>query len=111
MADFTIKRNDTKPLLTATLKSDGVAVNLLGATVKFIMKKAGAVEAKVNSAATVTDAAGGAVEYAWVATDTDKEGDYNGEFEVTDGAGKISTFPNGHDGIDYFTIEITEDLG
>ena len=113
MADFTIKRNDTLPKLEATLQQNNVVYNLTGATVKFIMKKEGSGTAKVNSAVTVVDAASGQVEYAWddVAGDTDTEGDYNGEFEVTTGSGEIITFPNGADGTDYFTIEITEDLG
>lgn len=112
MADFTIKRNDTLPKIEATLQQNSIVYDLTGATVKFIMKKSGSGAAKVDASATVVDASGGQVEYAWddVAGDTDTEGDYNAEFEVTTGSGEILTFPNGADGTDYITIEITEDL-
>lgn len=112
MADFTIKRNDTLPKIEATLQQNSIVYDLTGSTVKFIMKKTGAASAKVDAAATVVDAAGGQVEYTWDdgVGDTDTEGTYNGEFEVTTGAGEVLTFPNGADGTDYFTIEITEDL-
>lgn len=112
MADFTIKRNDTLPKLEVTLQQNNAVYNLTGATVKFIMKKAGAASAKVDATATVVDAASGEVEYAWDdgVGDTDTEGEYNGEFEVTTSGGDILTFPNGADDTDYFTIEIVEDL-
>lgn len=113
MADFIIKRNDTLPKLAATLTTDGAAYNLTGASVKLIMKVEGATTPKVNSAATIVDASAGKVEYLWddVAGDTDTEGLYDCEFEVTDANGDILTFPNGADGTNYFTVEIKEDLG
>lgn len=111
MADYTMKRNDTLPKVTATLQTNGSNYNLTGATVKFIMRATGAGAPKVDAAATVTNAANGAVEYAWIAADTDTEGDFNAEFEVTTSGGDVITFPNGHDGTDYFTVEIVTDLG
>ena len=111
MADFTIKRNDTKPYLIASLKTNGVAYNLTGASAKFIMKLEGAVTPKVSQPALLNDPVNGVLEYRWSPTDTDTEGIYNAEWEVTDSGGKVITFPNGGDGADYFTIEVVEDLG
>lgn len=111
MADFEIKRNDTKPYFIANLTQDGTAYNLTGATaVKFIMKKEGATTAKVNASATVVDGPAGTVQYKWAASDTDTEGHYYAEIEVTDDSLAVLTFPNGADA-PYFTIIITEDLG
>lgn len=110
MADFTIKRNDTKPYLNVTLRSNGAPIDLTDCTVRFHMKMLNAGAAKVDASADIVDALAGAVEYRWVAGDTDTEGTYNAEFEVVDAAGGVFSFPNGHDGTDYFTIEIPEDL-
>ncbi len=44
--------------------------------------------------------------YAWIAADTSNPGDYNGEVEVTTGAGIVQTFPS--DG--YFTVTFRADL-
>lgn len=107
MADFTLKRNDTRPAFGAALLSNEVAYNLTGAAVKFIMKADGSVTPKINAAAVILDAATGLVEYQWTVTDTDTEGLYNAEWEVTDAEGKVITFPNDS----YFTVEIVEDLG
>ena len=105
MADFTIKRNDTKPYLLGTLQANGAAYDLTGATVKFIMCADGAPLPKVDAPATITNPAGGMVQYNWIASDTDTEGVFNCEWEVTDSGGEILTFPNGGDGTDYFTVE------
>lgn len=107
MADFTIKRNDTKPYLGAALLTNGNAYVLTGASVKFIMKLPGAAVPKVSAAATILDAATGLIEYRWVAADTDTEGVYDCEWQVTDSELKVITFPNAG----YFTVEVTEDLG
>jgi hypothetical protein len=107
MADFAIKRNDTAPSLVATLRdAEGVAVNLTGATVDLIMAAATTGTVKVNTAATLTDAANGIVTYNWLAADTSTAGDFNAEFEVTYSGGKKQTFPT--DG--YIKIVITADL-
>jgi hypothetical protein len=106
MSDFYIKKNDTLPLLTATLKdADGVAVNLTGSAVKFHMRLGNAV-AKVNATATIVSAAAGTVKYIWVTGDTDTKGVYSGEWQVTFGDGTILTFPNK----DYFSVEIDDEL-
>lgn len=111
MADFEIKRNDTKPYFVANLTQNGSAYDLSGATsVKFIMKKDGGAQAKVNAVATIVNAVAGTVQYEWIAVDTDTAGSYLAEVEVVDAEGDVLTFPNGAV-TPYFTVAITEDLG
>ena len=109
MTDFYIKQDDTSPSLAATLKdSDGNAVDLTGATVRFHMteRPSEGKTAKVDAAANVDTAASGEVSYDWQSGDTDTVGLYNAEWEVTYSSGKIETFPA--DG--YTVIEVTDDL-
>ena len=104
---FYIKQNDTSPAIQATLKdTDGNAVNLLGATVRFHMRKQGATTAKVDAAATIVSAASGIVRYNWTAANTDTVGTYNAEFEVTYTDNTVETFPNAS----YIKVKIVDDI-
>jgi hypothetical protein len=96
MARFNIKVGDTAPDLQATLKnSDGSVIDLSSASaVLFHMREKGTTTALIESAATIVSAAGGVVKYVWQAGDTDTEGTYDGEFEITFNDGSISTVPN-----------------
>lgn len=107
MADFTLKQNDTWPPLEAVLTDANGAVNLTGASVRMILKSAGAGSTVIQGACTIVSAVEGRVRYTWLAADTSLVNTLSGEFEVTWGDGKITTFPN--DG--YFTVEIKADLG
>jgi len=92
---FTIKQGDTAPIMEANLRQpSGAAAPLAGAAVKFYMRPRGRSTITTNSAAAVTDAANGVVQYSWVAADTQQPGAYEGEFEVTYADGTIETFPN-----------------
>jgi hypothetical protein len=106
MGKFYIKRNDTASAFQVTLlDANGDAVDLTGATVKFIMSKGAT--AKVSSPAVVVSAAAGEVRYDWAAGDTDEGGFFRAEWEVTDAANRVQTFPNpGYD-----EVVITQDLG
>jgi len=107
VADFVIKQNDTSPDFQRTLlDSDGVAVPLTGATVRFHMYDQMRTTAKIDGAATITDAANGVVVYSWAAGDTDTTGWYWGEFEVTFSDGSIETFPN----TGYTSIKVSPEL-
>jgi len=105
---FTIKQNDTSPVIAATLKdASGTPVNLTAATVQFHMRKIGGSTLKVDAAATLVDAAQGSIKYTWTGSDTDSAGNYSAEFEVTYSDGTIETFPNGGN----ISIIIAQNLG
>lgn len=94
MVDYTITQNDTYPPIRGVCKDeDGVAVDLTGATVKFIMQPTNDETDTVNASAAVEDAPNGVVSYSWQAGDTATEGIYYAEFEVTHSGGGIETFP------------------
>ncbi|HEX7050014.1 MAG TPA: BppU family phage baseplate upper protein [Longimicrobiales bacterium] len=105
MAEFWVKRNDVGGTISTTLSDATGPVDLTGATVAFHLGRAGQ-PALVSAAATVTNAAGGVVSYTWAAGDTDTEGDWQAEWEVTFPSGEVRTFPN--DGYD--TVHIRADL-
>ena len=105
--DFHIKSGDTTPVITATLTdSAGAAVNLTGATVRFVMRKGGAATAKVAAAATVVSAPAGTVSYTWLAANTNDPGIYSACWEVTFSGGTIQTFPNAG----YTSVAVLPDL-
>lgn len=108
MPDFSIKRNDLLPPITATLTySDGTPVDVTGATVRFFMSALTGGTAKVSGAATIVSGTDGEVQYAWAGTDTDTAGDYMAEWEVKFPSTKRLTFPNNG----YLAIQILPDLG
>jgi len=89
MVEIWIVQGDRRPSVEATLTNCG---DLTGASAKFIMiKPDGTV--KVNAAAVISDAANKKVRYDWASGDTDTEGDYYGEFEITYSDAKKQTFP------------------
>lgn len=100
MQVFTIKRNDTAPALRYALLPD--TVDLTGAAVVFNMRGG-----PVRAAATVVTVNPPVVEYPWQASDTQKEGVYLAEFEVTYADGAVETFPTTNDLI----VKIVPDLG
>lgn len=107
---FTIKQNDTLPILEAFLTSgpsagSQTAVNLAGASVNLVMKQVGG-GAATRLFATILDAPNGKVGRVWATGDTATAAGYNCEWEVAFAVGKIQTFPNES----YFTITIADDL-
>jgi hypothetical protein len=110
MADtttFIIKRHDTLPSLTATLKNFlGLAIDLTNTSVFFTMRDAttGAVKIDTQPCVIVSGIAG-IVSYPWTTTDTDDSGEFMGEFEIEYTSGKM-TVPT----IDSLTVVILEDF-
>lgn len=97
MADFYLGVGDLLPELTATLKdADGALVPLDSGspTVDFVMRVRASTVIKVDHAATVVNAAGAEVKYAWNPGDTDTPGAYEGRFVVTFPGAKPMSFPN-----------------
>ena len=107
MADYTLKRYDTGPAITATiLDANGNVVNLTGASVNFVMRPMTAVAPTTNLAATIVTPSAGTVTYQPTATDTGIAGIYQAEFHITSSGGVKTTFPT--DG--YLEVSIEEDL-
>lgn len=108
MSTFKIKRNDTRRALEVTLlDSAGSPVSLAGASVRFHMRERAGATLKVDADATIVEALAGTCKYTWNPSDTDTEGKFQAEFEVTYADGGIETFPSD----DYITVSIGEDLG
>jgi len=89
MADTTVfmKRNDTQPFLDVKLKdnvTDYADLAVSGIGVTFTMVNSDTEEIKVNKQdCQIIDPVTGAVRYVWQLIDTDTEGSYLAEFEVT----------------------------
>lgn len=104
---FYIKQNDTGPAMLATLQdANGNAINLVGASVRFHMRKMHGANPVIDAEATVVTAASGIVRYNWLAADTATVGTYQAEFEVTYADASIETFPNGG----YIDVQIIDDI-
>ncbi len=104
---FSIKQHDRLPYYSVTLEAPaGTAVDLAGASVKFIMALEGSTTAKVNTAATIDDSDAGEVSYHWAAIDVDTPGLYRAEFEVTFASGIKRTFP----GDGYLYVNVVADI-
>ena len=84
-----IKVGDLAPDLLITVKdAAGAVVNLTSATIVFSMFHKRTSAAKVVAqAATIVVAANGTVKYEWALGDTDTDGEYAGEFDVTPASG------------------------
>ena len=91
----------------ALLAPDGTAIDLTGATVRFLMRSRSTGVTVVAAVATVVAAPSGIVQYDWQIADVGSEDIFNGEFEVTYSDGRKETFPN----FDYIEIIIKGDLG
>ncbi len=94
--DLVIKKGDTETPLEAALQHNSSAVDLSNASVQFYMKKPSSDTPKVDSAATVTDAANGNVKYKFDVSDVDTVGVYLAEFKVTYSDDDVEHFPNDH---------------
>jgi hypothetical protein len=107
MTTHYVKQNDTAPVIEATLYGpDGRVVDLTGAnSVRFHMRRVGETALKVNAAATIVNAQG-VVQYIWKPEDTDTAGAFEGEFQITDALGRITTYPNDR----YIPVTITDDI-
>lgn len=81
---FPISSGDLEPVLTDTLlDADGVAVDLTGCTVRFLMWGADGT-LKIDAPATVTgNPVDGGLQYTWVGTDTDEVGTWPSQWLVT----------------------------
>ena len=91
MATFTV--GDNSPNLSGKLTSDGVAVNLTGATLAVHVKRPDLTV--VNLTGAIVDAAAGTWTAPWGAGDLSVRGKHDVEVQVTFSGGKVQTFgPN-----------------
>lgn len=120
MADFTIKRNDTRPVLevqlTDTVNGVTTPIDLTAATgVKLLMRtQGGQTGTAVNSACTFIDRPTGWIRYTWISADTATAGLYWAEFQITWTDGGVETVPNdvpAGNADAFYVIEIKADLG
>lgn len=94
MTDFWIKQGDTGPAITGQLlDGDLRAVDLTDATVAFKAKDRGTGAVAINGSATLDDAETGLVRYQWVTADTDTQGEFLAEWQVTFADGAVQTWP------------------
>lgn len=129
-SDYTIKTDDTRPEFAVIIRDQDGVMDLSGvASTRLILKKQGTTVTGACSTLTIADAIDDGlasaidpftgeewtleqlatecvVRYPWVAADTEDPGVYEGEIELTYGAGLIETVPN--DG--YFSVEFVQDL-
>jgi hypothetical protein len=105
MATVTLKKNDTKVNIKATLSNESGPVNLTGCTVRFLMSKRKFI--KTDREAIIKDAINGSVWFVFEQEDTSEVGTFQAEFEVTFPDNRIETFPNNG----YILIDIQSDLG
>lgn len=86
MSQVNLVQNDTNPRVTFTVTydSDSSPVNLTGATVNFVFKKAGSNTYVFKRECSIASgmAASGQCYYDWQEDDLDDEGHYEGELEV-----------------------------
>lgn len=94
MAILKIKSGDTALQFTDTLRVDGVASDITGATVLFLMKLIGSPSTAYSLAATIVSAASGTVKYVPGVGFPTAVGDYRQEWQVSYVEGTILTFPS-----------------
>ncbi len=106
---FNIKENDTGPNLALILREAPVApaivgdpVDLTGSTLEFHMRgplPATTLKIAAGVGTIVAPATDGRADYDWAGVgDTDTPGEFEYEMQVTDGTGKVFTFPNTNNG-------------
>lgn len=98
------KRTDTGYPITATLKANGVIVDLTGSTVTIWLRNRATGVLKVSGAAcTVSSPTTGQVSYTPSSGDVDTSGSYDVEFKQARGDGTMIHYPS--DGYEPLTIE------
>lgn len=104
--DVTIVEHDTKCIFTDVLKVNGVPVNLLNATIKFVMRAVGCVGVEQTAAIANPPGSDGAVKYQAVIADVARNGDFRQRWRVNFADGSSLSFPNNG----YNRVRILPDL-
>ena len=105
-----IKQNDLLPILEAILQDVNENPVDLGSALGIVvhLREEDGAALKIEDGVVVIDSnpATGKITYAWVSTDTDTNGLFLGEFEVTWPGDKKQTFPSRG----YISVEVINDL-
>lgn len=107
MQTFTIKRNDLSRAIRFYPEAAS-ASDFTGASVVFNMaqKPSGSVKVRRRPAIVSSDEDGTFFQYNWARGDTDTEGEFEAEFEVTLATGGVETYPNNR----FIQVKILRDL-
>lgn len=109
---FTMKRNDTLPVLIAKIKTRGCMNEVLPLTltgvssVNFSMEDECGNLTISSQTAEIVDSTNGVIQYSWQDGDTIDSGKYKGEFEITFSGGTKMTVPK----IGGINIQINKDI-
>lgn len=105
---FAIKENAREPAIKVRASTWGNEnLDLTGATVVFTMRNRATGVNKIDEqVCVITAALTGDFEYRWAAGDTDTIGEYDGEFKITLGSGKVLIVPT-HD---YVIVRVVDAL-
>lgn len=93
MASIEHTKGNRSPSITDTISIDGVAFDLSGSSVKFKMRSESSSTLKVDTAATIVNAASGTVRYDWATNDVDTAGAFLAWWEVTLPSAKTQDTP------------------
>lgn len=111
MATRYMKSGDTGCQVTSTLKKDGSAIDLTGASVLLLLKLEDAPYTAYSLTATIVTAAAGTVKcLTSINGFPTVVGKYKQEWEVTQSDGKTLTFPSGNATSKYNYLVIEPDL-
>lgn len=98
-----IFKGNRSPSITDQITANGAPFDLTGSSVKLQMRPVNSAVLKIDSAATIVNAATGQVQYNWAALDVDTQGDYMAWWHVTLPSGLVQDSPefdvnvNAHD--------------
>lgn len=105
MATVYVKRNDHSRDITDTLKKNGVAIDVTGATVLFKMRNQ-ETGVPTSKAGAVVSGPDGTVKVTLTSTETGSCGVFDVEWEVTFAGGAVLSVPDNG----FHTLEVVEDL-
>ncbi len=91
--EFRLSKGATLPAVVIQVLDQGESVDLTGGTALFSMVDDSDVAKITGAAAVITDELNGIVSYSWATGDTDTEGKFFGQFQVTVG-GSLYLLPD-----------------
>lgn len=96
MSTFYIKQGCTLQAIDGIIRDKNGPVNLSGSSVRFRMIPKGGGVPVVDSPASIVDGNNGSVLYQWLVGDTDMQGKFEGEFNVSFGGTSFAVPTSGY---------------